>query len=105
MKQPIVSQLIFRVETAEFPPHAEMEDVGARNEKIYVKEYDVFLFRDEADVQEAISDAIRIAAEVTTGRKFLHITVQDEYPPLRFSPELLQAMADSGCSLEVYGSG
>ena len=63
-----------------------MEDVGARNEKIYVKEYDVFLFRDEADVQEAISDAIRVAAEVTTGRKFLHITVQDEYPRCAFLP-------------------
>ena len=47
--------------------HKEVEDVGAAKEKIYAKDYDVFLFREAKDVQNAILDAVRIASEVETG--------------------------------------
>lgn len=101
MQLPIISNFLLRIENADFPPHHEVEDVGASNEKIYVKEYDVFLFRDETDVYNAMADAIRLASEVTAGRKYLHITICDESFPLCIPPEMLKSLADSGCSLEV----
>ena len=48
MKQPIISNLILRIENADFLPHKEVEDVGAAKEKIYAKDYDVFLLREES---------------------------------------------------------
>lgn len=102
MKQPIISNLILRIENADFPPHKEVEDVGAKKEKIYVKDYDVFLFREEIDVQNAILDAIRIASEVTTGHKVLHISMNDDTFLLFLSPQVLEAMADAKCALEIY---
>lgn len=101
MIQPIISNLILRVVDAEFPPHKELEDVGAAKEKIYVKDYDVFLFKDEMDVQIAILDAVRIASEVTTGRKSLHIAMDDIFM-LHLSPQLLKVMANAGCELEIF---
>lgn len=103
MKQPIISNLILRIENADFLPHKEVEDVGAAKEKIYAKDYDVFLLREERDVQDALSDAIRIASEVATGRKILHITLSEASFPLCMDSSLLKSMALAGCSLEVYG--
>lgn len=102
MQLPIISNFLLRIENADHSPHHEVEDVGAPHEKIYVKDYDVFLFRDETDVCNAMADAIRLASEVTEGRKFLHITICDESFPLRIPPDMLKSLADSGCSLEVY---
>ena len=78
MKQPIISNLILRIENADFSPHKEVEDVGAAKEKIYAKDYDVFLFREAKDVQNAILDAVRIASEVETGQKVLHISMHGD---------------------------
>ncbi len=102
MQLPFISNFLLRIENADHTPHHEVEDVGAPHEKIYVKEYDVFLFKSEADVYNALTDAIRLASEVTVGRKFLHITICDESFPLCIPPEMLKSLADSGCSLEVY---
>lgn len=102
MKRPIISSLILRIENADFPPHKEVEDVGAAKEKIYAKDYDVFLFREEMDVQNAILDAIRIASEVTTGHKVLHISLHDDTFSLFLSPQILKAMANSKCAVEIY---
>lgn len=102
MQIPIISHLLLRIENADYPPHHEMEAVGASAENIYVKDYDVFLFRDEADVLNAVADAIRLASEVPTGRKFLPISASDESFPLCIPPEILRSPADSECSLEIY---
>ena len=102
MIQPILSSLILRIENADFPPHKEVEDVGAAKEKIYAKDYDVFLFREAKDVQNAILDAVRIASEVETGQKVLHISMNDDTFMLFLSPQMLKAIANSGCAVEIY---
>jgi len=102
MKRPIISNLILRVENAAQHPHPEMEDVGNSEEKIYVKDYDVFLLREEKDVQLAISDAIRVASEVNSGQTILHITLSDASFPICLSPQMLKALANSECSVEIY---
>ncbi len=102
MQLPIISHFLLRIENADHSPHHELEEVGASEENIYVKDYDVFLFRDETDVLNAVADAIRLASEVTVGRKFLHISVSDESIPLCIPPEMLKSLADSECSLEIY---
>lgn len=38
MQIPIISHLLLRIENADYPPHHEMEAVGASAENIYVRD-------------------------------------------------------------------
>lgn len=97
-----LSNLILRIDDAEISPHAELEDVSTAESKIYIKEYNIFLLNSEKDVLDAIADATRIASEITTGQKAIHISKQSETFVLRIDATLLNAIANSGCRLEIY---
>ena len=76
--------------------------MAQQKKKIYAKDYDVFLFREAKDVQNAILDAVRIASEVETGQKVLHISMHGDTFLLFLSPQILKAIANSKCAIEIY---
>ncbi len=103
MKPLIVSNLILRIENPVGDGHPELEVLALPDDTLWLKDYDVFTLTETGALMETIADAARIAAEVQTGIKYLHVELDNAHTALRLPPPLLQALGASGCTLEVYG--
>ncbi len=96
----IVDNLILRVMGCLTSPHPELEAPTPRCPDLWTKEYDVFSITGEQELHEALLDAARIASEIATGDKSIHIEPTAAYL-LRFPSRILNAMAEAGCTLEL----
>lgn len=95
-----VTNLILRVEDCEKPPHDELESAGNPNLKIWIKDYDVWPNVGD-NVFSSIEDAIRIASEIKKGNKCIHMALEGDCSVLQINPDMLKAIGDSGCTLEI----
>ena len=102
MKQPLISNLILRIEGTETNPHADLENVSTLKEKIYIKEYDVFQFNNEKEILNAILNAAEMASKIKAKGKYIHISMQHEIFLLKIPPCILNVISESGCTIELH---
>ena len=102
-----VYNLILRVENCSIcPSPGEMEQVADPSYGIWIKDYDVFGTEDEESLLALINDALRLAAKINVGEKFIHLGVQEDNGLMRFSPDFLRTVSEAGCVLEIsFDSG